>query len=39
MGLGVPLSHPDIINAIAEGRGQDLESIAARIRAESPRAP
>jgi hypothetical protein len=39
MSLGVPLSHPDIINAIAEGRGSDLESIAARIRAESPRAP
>jgi hypothetical protein len=34
--LGVPLTHPDIFAAIAEGRLHDLEAIAATIRANAP---
>ncbi|CAG0969692.1 hypothetical protein PHYC_01174 [Phycisphaerales bacterium] len=37
--LGVSLLHPEILTAIRDGRAHEVESIAARIRAEQPQAP
>jgi len=37
--LGVPITHPDILAAIAEGRIHELEAIAATIRTNCPPNP
>lgn len=34
--LGVPITHPDILAAVAQGRVHDLDQIASAIRANAP---